>query len=440
MMKFGLLFLFSTTVFFGIAQSVEIRGQVLDVDGDPIRDVRYFLTSRPTVFYKTTVDGDYSVKYTAATSDTIVFEHVGFQRNTLLIDERLVKKAKNGTLLVDIVLPNRIWTQIDVFADRPDTLFGTQEYSVADFEFDRSGDIVLLTYEKTLDKGSVLRVLDENKTITDRYYIAENAIELRTDFRGNTHLITEDVVYFIAIEDHKINVFPENRDYFFRYVAPIIDTIGDRIFFSNYSEVYPAFDYLEFNRADSTYNTLLKVEDQWMMDLYRAEFKYVDVRTKLWAHNKELETGIDKEIWVGANVFTNSIYYEPLYAPLFKVGTDSILVFDHYKNFLFLYTEETGFFTDSTRIFYHKDAKKSGWEQPLIQDSENDIIYGIFERNGYTYLSKINLETGLIEHNFRLNYKYVESIHVKGGYVYYIYRPYESVQKKYIYRERLKSK
>ena len=251
----------------------------------------------------------------------------------MLIDERLVKKAKNGTLLVDIVLPNRIWTQIDVFADRPDTLFGTQEYSVADFEFDRSGDIVLLTYEKTLDKGSVLRVLDENKTITDRYYIAENAIELRTDFRGNTHLITEEVVYFIAIEDHKINVFPENRDYFFRYVAPIIDTIGDRIFFSNYSEVYPAFDYLEFNRADSTYNTLLKVEDQWMMDLYRAEFKYVDVRTKLWAHNKELETGIDKEIWVGANVFTNSIYYEPLYAPLFKVGTDSILVFDHTRIF-----------------------------------------------------------------------------------------------------------
>lgn len=439
MAKYRLLFLFMNGLFFGYSQTTEIRGQVLDVDGDPIRDVRYFVASRPNVFYKTTVDGDYSIKYVAQKSDTIIFEHVGFQRNSFLLDERLVKKSKNGVVVVDIVLPNRIWTQIDVFADRPDTLFGTQEYSVADFEFDRSGDIVLLTYEKTLDKGSVLRVLDENKKITDRYYIAENAIELRTDFRGNTHLITEEEVYFIFIEDHKISVFPENRDYFFRYVAPIIDTIGDRIYFSNYSEVYPAFDYMEFNRKDSIYNTLLTVEDQVMMDMYRAEFKYVDVRTKLWAHSKELETGIDKEIWVGANVFTNSIYYEPLYAPLFKVGPDSILVFDHYKNFLFLYTEDSGVFTDSVRIFYHKDAKKSGWEQPLIQDTENDIIYGIFERNGYTYLSKINLETGLIEHNFRLNYKYVESIHVRDGYVYYIYRPYESVQKKYIYRERLKS-
>jgi len=439
MAKYRLLFLFMNSLIFGYSQTIEIRGQVLDVDGDPIRDVRYFVSSRPNVYYKTTVDGGYSVNYSGQKADTIVFEHVGFQRNSLLLDEKLAKKAKNGSVTLNIVLPNRIWEQIDVFADRPDTLFGTQEYSVADFEFDRSGDIVLLTYEKTLDKGSVLRVLDENRKITDRYYIAESAIELRTDFRGNTHLITEQEVYFIYIEDHKISVYPENRDYFFRYVAPIIDTIGDRIYFSNYSEVYPAFDYMEFNRKDSTYHTLLKVEDQIMMDMYRAEFKYVDVRTKLWAHNKELETGIDKEIWVGANVFTNSIYYEPLYAPLFKVGSDSILVFDHYKNFLFLYTEDTRVFTDSVRIFYHKDAKKSGWEQPLIQDTENDIIYGIFERNGYTYLSKINLQTGLIEHNFKLNFKYVESIHVKDGYVYYIYRPYESIQKKYIYRERLKS-
>lgn len=36
-----------------------------------------------------------------------------------------------------------------------------------------------------------------------------------------------------------------------------------------------------------------------MMELYRSEFKYVDVRTKLWAMDKEHETGIDKEIWVG---------------------------------------------------------------------------------------------------------------------------------------------
>jgi len=438
-MKLGLIFFFLNSLTYGLAQTTEIKGLVLDTDGDAIPDVRYYLKSEPINFDRTKNTGQYTIQYNGNSIDTVVFEHVGFQPFYLAIDHKLIKKAKNGVVLMNVVLPNRIWNQIDVFADRPDTLFGTQEYSVADFEFDRSGDLLLLTYEKKLDKGSVLRVLDAEKNITDRYYIPGNAVELRTDFRGNTHLITEEEVYFIYIADHKINVFPENRDYFFRYVSPIIDTIGDRIYFSNYSEVYPAFDYLEFNRSDSSYNTLLKVEDQLMMDMYRAEYKYVDVRTKLWAHSKELETGIDKEIWVGANVFTNSIYYEPLYAPLFKVGSDSVLVFDHYKNYLFHYSAATSEFTDSVRIFYHKDAKKSGWEQPLIQDTESDVIYGIFQRNGYTYLSEINVESGLIQRNFRLHYKYVESIHVKDGYVYYIYRPYESVQKKYIYREKLKA-
>ena len=41
-----------------------------------------------------------------------------------------------------------------------------------------------------------------------------------------------------------------------------------------------------------------------MMEFYRAEYKYVDVRTKLWAHQKQIETGIDKENGDGATVFT----------------------------------------------------------------------------------------------------------------------------------------
>ena len=39
--------------------------------------------------------------------------------------------------------------------------------------------------------------------------------------------------------------------------------------------------------------------------------------------------------------------------------------------------------------------------------------------------------------NFPLYYKYVERLKIVNGEVFYIYRPYETVQKKYIYRERL---
>lgn len=439
MLKKLYLFLFTILAINGLSQTIQINGQILDSEGYPVPGARYFLSSKPGSIQKTSTDGKYKVSYDMKKNDTLILQHFGFEEYRLVVTKRMEKKAlrNNNVLNYDIELSYLTFDPIVVRPSTPDTVFGTQEYSVADFEFDNAGNTVLLTYEKTLAKGSVLRLLDSANKIIDRYYIPDDAVELRTDFRNNIHLITEDRVYLVMTRENQFNVFLEDRDYYFKFVAPIVDTIGDNIYYSNYSEIYPAFDYYEFNRKDSVYRTLLEVEDSSMMEFYRAEFKYVDVRTKLWAHHKQLQTGIDKEVWVGATVFANSIYYEPLYAPLFRVGEDTLFVFDHYKNQLFKYTCDEGF-VDSLRIYYHRNSRKSGWEQPLIQDEANDKIYGMFLRNGYTYLSEINQRTGQITESFKLHYKYVEKIKIIGDQVYYIYRPFESVQKKYIYREKLK--
>jgi hypothetical protein len=172
------------------------------------------------------------------------------------------------------------------------------------------------------------------------------------------------------------------------------------------------------------------------MEQYRAEFKFTDVRTKIWAHNKQIETGIDKEIWVGAAVFTKTVYYTPLYAPLF-VQNDSVLIFDHYDNKLIKYTPNKGVI-ESVKIKYHFNSRKSGWEQPLIQDKEGGKIYALFMRNGFTFLSLLDTNTGQIIKTYKLYYKYIEKIQIINNEVFYIYRPYESIQKKYIYKEELK--
>lgn len=431
---FIIVTLYSANLF---GQGVEVSGIVTDADGHPLPRVRYYSVLNPNQKYFTNNEGEYKITYTLDRKDTIRFENVAFDDYELALYGRSERTAKrNGFVEIEVVMPDKQIPEIIIRPDVPDTLFGSETYSVADFEFDTSGCMVLLTYTKNLGKGSVLRLLDQNDSITDRYYIEGEAVELRKDFRGDIHLLTKDRVFLVKLYQSKLYVYEEHRDQFFKFLAPILDTIDSRIYYSNYSEIYPAFDYLEFNRADSLYKVMLKVEDEPLMELYRAEFKYVDVRTKLWAANKELQTGIDKEIWVGANVFTNSLYYEPLYAPLFKVGTDSIFVFDHYKNYLFKYTPEGGF-SDSVRISYHLDARSSGWEQPLIQDRENDKIYTLFERNGYSFLCRIDPLTGNVSPPQRLHFKYVERIKIIGNEVFYIYRPFESIQKKFIYKETL---
>lgn len=170
-----------------------------------------------------------------------------------------------------------------------------------------------------------------------------------------------------------------------------------------------------------------------MMELYRAEYKYAPQKQKLWAFRQELRTGIDKEIWIGASNFTQSLYYEPLYAPLF-INNDTVLIFDHYSDYLIKLDLDFNKL-DSIPINYHKSKQKKYWEQPLLKDKEEKKLYGLFLRDGYYYLRPINLNDGSTLISFKLRYKYVENVKVENGYVYYIYRPFESSQKKFLYRE-----
>jgi hypothetical protein len=430
-----LFFLISTSLF---AQDFIIAGQVTDVEGDPVPNVTYFFKSDPNKKLRTSRDGKFEIQVKKGTIDTLFFKSIAFDSFGLYVGERLEKKGRknNGLLVIDVVMPDKTVGMVYVTPDSPDTLIGTQEYSIEDFEFLEDGRIVLLTYDKTLEKGAVLRLMDKNLNETDKYYVDGDAKELTKDFRGNIHLIGEERIFLVQIKSNEFRVYLEDRDYYFKYVSPVIDSIGDNIYFSNYSALYPAFDYYEFNRKDSSYKVILEVKDTFMMEFYRAEYKYVDVRTKLWAHQKQIETGIDKEIWVGASVFTNSLYYTPLYAPLFKTSGDTLVVFDHYKNKMFRYLPEEGFI-DSARISYHLNERKSGWEQPLIKDAITGNVYAMFEKNGYTYLSEIDKNSGHVKKSFKLYYKYVERIQIINGELFYIYRPFESIQKKYLYQEKL---
>jgi len=419
-----------------IAQTIVVKGSVVDYENQKVRSAKIIYGDRIQDFTSTNSSGEYSFKIDLNKLNNIQFIHVSYEVKTILIDNRLKKKIKNDTLILNVKLNDIELGIIEVGVKKPDTLFGTQQYSIADYEINYDNkNLVLLTYEKTLKKGSKIRLLNKKHKELDSYVVLDECIELKTDFRNQIHLITTQNVYLVAIKNNRIYLYREENDYYYKYLAPIVDTLKDRIYYSNYSEIYPAFDYLEFNCTDSVYTTMLEVKDKPLMEQYRAEFKFTDVRTQLWAHNKQIETGIDKEIWVGAAIFTNSVYYTPLYAPLF-VQQDSVFVFDHYDNQLKKYTIKNGV-VDSIDIKYHFNSRKSGWEQPLIQDKKANKIYALFMRSGYTYLSLLNTNTGEIIKTYKLYYKYIEKIKIINNEVFYIYRPFESIQKKYVYKEKL---
>lgn len=309
-------------------------------------------------------------------------------------------------------------------------VFSSDRLSVSDFEILPNGEMLLLAYPKTLAKGSELLIYN-GKEVLQTFKLKENPIELIHDFRGNAHVVCEKGVYGIHRGKDDVGISNLDKAYYMKYVFPIVDTIRSKMFFSNFNPNYPAFDYMAFDQLDSAYIKIMEIKDDLMMELYRAEYKWVDVRTKLWAFNKELETGIDREIWVGANYFTSSIYYKQLYAPMFQ-RNDSIFVFDYYKDKLFTFDAQ-GKRLDSVSIYHHYQPKQTGWKKKLLQDDVTGQVYAFFEKGGICSIQVIDMKTGKLGDKIQFEHKYVDKLAISGNRAYYIYRPYESAQKKFLY-------
>lgn len=428
-----LLTLLLTSTFLLSQETYTIKGTVKSETGKPIKDARVNFTLSAGTYVRTDSDGKFEINFVYTSPTELLISHVGYEQKKVLINKPLLRTSLNGIITLKVTLTYNTLDEVIVRGTRkPDTVFGSKITSVADYEF--VGDkMVLLSYSKSLKKKAYLQLTSKRNTLITTYKTPKNPKRLFKDFEDRLYLITESQIFLISIVKNEFRLRPVDKTLFYNFTSRIIDTCNTHFLYSDFSENYPAFNYYSQYIYDSISKPIHHVENQFMMELYRAEYKYAPQKQKLWAFRQELVTGIDKEIWIGSSNFTQSIYYEPLYAPLF-VNNDTVLIFDHYSDYLIKINFNFNKL-DSVPIVYHKKKDKKNWEQPLLKDKDEHKVYGLFLRNGYYYLKPINLVNGSTLISFKLNYRYVENVKVENGYVYYIYRPYESSQKKFLYRE-----
>lgn len=371
----------------------------------------------------------------AYTNLAVSYSHPIYQGGEKIIQ---IDPTKDTIRLTLFLKAERIQEVQNIYVrpNKPDTVFASKTYSVADFELGTNGELFLLSYEKNLQKDAQLQCI-WNDTTLFLQNIPERASAIKRDFRGNIHVETASNMYGLQRTDSSLQLGSIPKDYFYKYIAPIVDTSLTRQFYSSYTDIYPAFEYGSMDQLDSTYKAILHIQDDLMMELYRSEYKWVDVRTKLWAKNLELKTGIDAEIYVGANYFTQSLYYRPVYAPLFLIN-DTIYIFDYPKDMLRVYST-SGSLLRSTPIFHHYQAKETGFQRNLQHDRVTGKIYAVFQKDGHTFLGHIDLKTGQIDYKVKLAFRYVEKVRIHNGAAYFIYRPFESTQKKFLYKQKIQS-
>jgi hypothetical protein len=370
----------------------------------------------------------------------VVIRHLAYLPDTLILtaDKPITVRLKSNRIELGIAT---------VSENLPDTVYGSPQYHVADYAFSRHG-LVLLTYEKerrwkrqeeaeiTLYNGCRLKIIDEDgKEIWD-FKVTDEAIGLYDSYPGEVFLNTRKGYFGIAKHEHLflLQKVPDNQ--FTEWIEPIVDSIGPLIYFSNFIPSFPAFEYRILDKRDTTIHVMHRVIDRELMVQFRSEFKWMQPREKLEAFRLERKTGIDKEIIAAyMSGFPNSIYFQELYAPLFTRG-DTVLIFDHYTERAHRFAGQTPL--DSIPIHYHK--KKPGamkWNRQLVSDFDTQDIYSVFSKNGDYYLATIDLATGEALNHVKLHHRYPENIKVRSGEVFYQYRPFGSLQKKFLYKQRL---
>jgi hypothetical protein len=381
----------------------------------------------------TDASGKFILKVPVQPEYKLVFRHLGFQSQLKTI------KAKDS-FNVMIYLKEDIFElpSVEVAAvQKPETLVGKPDYSIVDFDF-YEDKFILLTTPKSLLK-TMLRLSDASGKILHSIEVPDYAGEAQgffRDYTGGTLLLCKDTILKVDVMANTLYLWHLSPKNFNQQIKPVQDSLSGRYYFSNQWPDFPLFSYYSTSSKDSVAKKMKTIVDAELMKLYNLEYEYLKPCQKLEARRLADYYKVDKTIMAALmSGFTKSMFYEPLYAPLFVLN-DTICIFDHYSNQLFHFSKDEQAL-DSVRISYHHPKRWRDWKRRIYKDETENKVYGGFSKDGHHYLKYVHHRTGKVKGIYRLQHHSATHIKLKGDYVYYIYRPFESTQEKFLYREKI---
>ncbi len=329
----------------------------------------------------------------------------------------------------------------------PEVVFGSDVWNVGDFVWDDNGDLVMLIYDseerwkrqedakRTLFNGvKLLRM--KSDTIQHQkeyrmYPIPGLAEGFYDQFPGE--IIVKGYNQYFMLRVDQLFILPDSV--MKREIMPVVDTLGNADFvMSDFQASYPAFDYYIAN--ENKWMSIHHLEDEKEMELFRSEFKYLGPKEKVEAYQFQLDTGVDKEI-IAAYMrgFPQSHYHTELNAPLLILG-DTITILDHLHSKCFRF-DKKGLPVDEKKIEYHHLKGMGKWLGKIYKDPASQHIYTAYLKAGKVTLFEIDLRNSSQKKVLELTHPYVDRIRIRDRQIFYIYRPFESSQKRYLYSEKI---
>lgn len=447
-MRYLLCFLLCLPVF-GFAQSTDysISGVVMDKEsGAPIYKALVTLTESKVYAY-TNSEGRFELSF-KRTGDPVSILHLQVRHTGFITGFFEMKYSESPyQFTLDPFVYEAKGVVISAEA-KPDSVWGSKSRNVGDFAFVKDG-MLLLTYEaeerwkrqedakRTLYNGAQVIWVDANGIEQFKVNVPGLAERFHLDHLDDVILITRDSTFFVSIQPTRLELVGLEQSVYKDQVLPVKDTLNDHLLYSTHNPDYPAFEYRRLDKKNDVQWNIRSVEDEQLMELFRSEWKYLDGPQKAAALRLEQRTGIEKEILAAyMRGFQNTLYYESIYAPL-MVMNDTIYIFDHTKD-LMVRLDKGGQPLDSAFIDYHQPKRPEKWGEEVVMDKAQREVYTYTYRQGKVWVKWIDKHHGKVRGEQSLYWKFIDYIRVRDGWVYYIYRPFESSQNRYLYRELLR--
>ncbi len=386
---------------------------------------------------------------------TLEFSHVSYHTITKSFDY-----PPSRSVVIEMNARSEPLTEVVVTAQKIDTLFEDDIYSVLDYELTDEG-IILLIFKARLSKSEILHTDFKGNEISTMPVLPGKPLALFKDCLDNVHILTKTRVYQLFTgADHQIGIMKGvDADKFKKVMGGCLFTMRNKLYF----EAYDAYNFSKLvfyvDTIDSTYHELVTVIDQDKFDM--LEDNPEDYET-IFSNSMETpnlgdlrSTGSDffkldqiRNLTAEAR-FNKMAYYSEIYAPVLKIG-DSVCIFNHPNDQLDFYSTDDSL-KGSVPIRYHLEKKKNPittftsafapshkWLKEVYTDIKTRRAYTMVRNlNGTRDLMEINLLTGATTYILTIPFPYVQKIKINGGYLYFVYRGWGDGHRKKLFRQRI---
>ena len=387
-------------------------------------------------------EGSISVEGTAFPVE-LEITHIAYQQRRIGITGDDFEM--DGTLVIELEPRIVLLDPVQISPPGPQIVHQPADLHVGAYHVNHDGVWVLVYAKKQIwhreadagdqvFRGASLHLLDLGlRQIASLNFPAE-VKDLVHDHQQRPIIVTPHDAYIVGRIGDRIDLQRIDLATLNGSVLPWKASIGGELIGSDQQSTYLAFNFIAFDMVSQESRVICTVEEKHTLELFRSQYKYMSGREKVIAMDLELETGIDREIIAGYMTgFHNDIYYHEPYAPVFVVN-DTICIFDlsidRIRRFDRAYTA-----IDEIPIHFHEQRS---WRAMLIQDPVTERIYSIHQRNERIWLNEIDPRTGNAVESPPLHHPYAGEVKVHDGRVWYVYRPFGSLQRRTLYREPLR--